>query len=96
MAKIVLKATVILLVGLFLVAAGHEMVPGLCVAPTPDGRTLCPFCQLIYTLIVILAVITALPILRLVQMCNPALPELPPRTTHRTTWSLRAPPACCF
>ncbi len=87
------KVMALFLVALFLVAAVHEMLPGLCLPRNMDGSNACPFCQLIYTILIVIACILMTKVeasFRAFRLPPVFLPITSPR---RSTWSRRGPPA---
>ena len=53
MGKVVFKIIAVGFVCFLLVAAIHEAVPKLCTAQGPSRTDTCPFCSLIYTLVIV-------------------------------------------
>ena len=92
MLKLFFKITAIFLVCFFITAAFHEAVPGLCLSRNPNGDNACPFCKLIYSL-VILAVVICLATIHVLLRSPEQLAARIPCATRRTCWLLRGPPA---
>jgi hypothetical protein len=80
-------------IGLILGAAFHEMAPGLCAPRNADGSHICPFCTLIYTLIVVSTLLVIIPVVlnRQISCSRPTLFSYNSRTPD-IAWLVRAPP----
>lgn len=92
MLKAVFKITAIVLVCFFITAAFHEAVPGLCLSRNPNGDNVCPFCKLIYTL-VLLAVAISIAAIHVLWVPPGLLAVAIPCAARRACWLLRGPPA---
>jgi len=89
------KTMALLFVALLLVAAVHEMVPGLCMPRNLDGSTACPFCNLLYTLLIIVVCVFLATVSVTFRTFRAPQAETPLSSPRRTTWSRRGPPAVC-
>lgn len=81
----------VLLVALFVVAAVHEIIPGLCNAVDDAGQT-CPFCKLAHSVYLALAVLSCLLLFILYQTSFSLDAGLYAHDLQYPCFLLRAPP----
>jgi hypothetical protein len=87
------KIVALLFVALFLVAAVHELVPGMCLPSNPDGSVACPFCNLLYTLLILVLCFLLAGVSVSFRSFRVPPSEIPFASPLRTAWSRRGPPA---
>jgi hypothetical protein len=51
------KITTLFFICFLVVAAFHEAVPGICTAQVPSQESTCPFCNILYTLVILCALV---------------------------------------
>lgn len=85
-------ATAAFLIAFFALAAIHELIPGLCIEDDRPGEE-CPFCHLVKSLTLIVALLLTLAFWVAVRERLLALAQLCPHLLFQTRFLRRAPPS---